>query len=127
MGAASLARPGPGRYRPRMKKLWALLPLLTTCAHVSGSPGGFARLVDDYFEAKFAFEPSSATASGLHHRDAQLEDRSAARIAARIAELKQFVRQIEALDRQKLAFDDAIDAEVLENQARAELLDLETL
>jgi len=111
-----------------MKPLVLLVPLLTTCAHLSGSPGqGFARLVDDYFEAKFAFEPSTATASGLHHRDAQLEDRSAARIAARITELKQFVRQFEALDRQKLALDEAIDAEVLENQARAELLDLETL
>jgi uncharacterized protein (DUF885 family) len=109
-------------------KAWALLPLLTACAHLSGSPGaGFARLVDDYFEAKFAFEPSAATASGLHDRDGQLEDRSAARIASRVAELKQFVARFEALDRQSLAFDDAIDAEVLENQARAELLDLETL
>jgi uncharacterized protein (DUF885 family) len=110
-----------------MKKLWATLPLLAACAHLPGAPGGFARLVDDYFEAKFAFEPSTATASGLHHRDSQFEDRSGPRIAARIVELKQFVQQFETLDRQQLGFDDAIDAEVLENQARAELLDLETL
>src|SRR5688572_12897339 len=78
-------------------KLWAALPLLTACAHVPGYPGGFARLVDDYFEAKFAFEPSSATANGLHHRDAQLEDRSGPSIAARIARLKQFVGQFESI------------------------------
>jgi uncharacterized protein (DUF885 family) len=109
-------------------KLWAVFPLLCTCAHAAGGGGAdFGRLCDEYFEAKFAFEPSSATGSGLHDRDGQLEDRSAARIAARVAELKSFATRLAALDRARLSFDDAIDAEVLENQARAELLDLETL
>jgi uncharacterized protein (DUF885 family) len=109
-------------------RLWLLLPLLCTCAHTAGGGGAdFSRLVDQYFDAKFAFEPSSATGNGVHDRDGQLEDRSAARIAKRVAELKGFVTRLAALDRARLSFDDAIDAEVLENQARAELLDLETL
>jgi uncharacterized protein (DUF885 family) len=111
-----------------MKFLALTLVLCTTCAHAPASSGaGFARLVDDYFDAKFAFEPSTATADGFHDRDKVLEDRSAARLAARIAELKQFAARFAGLDRSRLSFDDAIDAEVLEAQARAELLDLETL
>jgi uncharacterized protein (DUF885 family) len=102
--------------------------LLGACAHgPAAGGGGFARLVDEYFDAKFAFEPSSATGAGVHDRDRLLEDRGAPRIAARVAELKQFVARLQALDRARLSFDDAIDAEVLEAQGRAELLDLETL
>jgi uncharacterized protein (DUF885 family) len=109
-------------------RLWVLLPLLCTCAHgAAGGSADFSKLVDEYFDAKFAFEPSTATSDGLHDRDGQLEDRSAGRIAQRIVELKSFVARLAALDRTRLSFDDAIDAEVLENQARAELLDLETL
>jgi len=93
----------------------------------SAADASFARLVDAYFEAKFAFEPSTATAAGIHERDHQLEDRSAARIEARIAELKRFVARLEAQDRVRLSLDEAIDADVLQSQARAELLDLETL
>jgi uncharacterized protein (DUF885 family) len=111
--------------------VWSfLLPLLTTCAHAPATPasgGGFAGLVDEYFEAKFAFEPSTATGNGLHDRDRQIEDRSGARIAARVAELKRFADRLGAVDRATLSFDEAIDREVLENQARAELLDFETL
>src|SRR5215210_6650489 len=115
------------------RPLCALLlaaPLLLTCAHappLAPPDPAFARLVDEYFEAKFAFEPSTATGSGMHQYDAQLEDRSAARIAARIAELERFRQRLAALDRARLSFDDAIDAEVLLNQTDGELLDLDTL
>jgi uncharacterized protein (DUF885 family) len=111
-----------------MKYVVLALLLCTTCAHAPTSPGGdFSRLVDAYFDAKFAFEPSTETADGLHDRDRLIEDRSAARIGARVAELEQFAARFAALDRARLSFDDALDAEVLEAQARAELLDLETL
>ncbi|HMJ53942.1 MAG TPA: DUF885 domain-containing protein [Polyangiaceae bacterium] len=111
-----------------------LLLLAAACA--KGRPGalpscpsnvGFARLVDDYFDARFAFAPTSATSVGLHDRDAQLEDRSAARIRERIAELKRFRARFGEIDRGRLSFDDAIDAEALANQVEAELLDLEIL
>ncbi len=92
-----------------------------------GFGAGFARLVDDYFDAKFAFEPSAGTAAGLHQYDGRLEDLSRARIAARVAELVSFIARFEALDRTRLSLDDAVDAEALEHQARAELLDLAVL
>ena len=87
----------------------------------------FSRFVDEYFEAKFAFDPSNGTSVGLHQYDTKLEDRSRARIEARIGELKGFLAKLEAFDRARLSFDDAIDAEALEGQIRGDLLDLETL
>jgi uncharacterized protein (DUF885 family) len=86
-----------------------------------------ARLVDDYFDEKFAFEPSSATAAGLHDRDALLEDRSAARLRSRVDELKRLEARFARLDRSHLSFDEAVDAEALSLQVEAELLDIETL
>jgi uncharacterized protein (DUF885 family) len=87
----------------------------------------FARFVDDYFAAKFAFEPSSGTSAGLHQYDGQLEDRSKERIAARIAELKAFLSRLQTFDRSRLSFDEGIDAEAIEGQIRGDLLDMETL
>jgi uncharacterized protein (DUF885 family) len=88
---------------------------------------GFARFVDEYFAAKFAFEPSNATSTGIHDHDEKLEDRSRERIAARVAELKAFLSRLEAFDASRLPPDDAIDAEAIEGQIRGDLLDLETL
>jgi uncharacterized protein (DUF885 family) len=111
-----------------MRRFLPLFALSLTCAHTQAPSGdSFSQLVDDYFEAKFAFEPSSATGQGVHKYDQKLEDRSAARIAARIAELKSFVARLDALDRARLSFDDTIDAEALAGLARGDLLDLETI
>ncbi|HEY3594314.1 MAG TPA: DUF885 family protein, partial [Polyangiaceae bacterium] len=86
----------------------------------------FARSVDEFFDAEFAFNPSSATSTGFHDRDRVLEDRSAAHLTARVAELKGFRDRFAALDLSRLGPDDAIDAEALKNQTNAELLDMET-
>ena len=87
----------------------------------------FSGFVDDYFAARFSFEPSNGTWAGLHEHDNALEDRSRERIAARIAELKTFRSRLSALDRASLTFDDAIDYQALAGQIEGDLLDLETL
>lgn len=87
----------------------------------------FARFVDEYFAAKFAFEPTSGTGAGLHEYDTALEDWSAARIAARIAELKTQRERLAAIDRKALGFDDAIDIQALASQIEGDLQSLETL
>jgi uncharacterized protein (DUF885 family) len=95
------------------------------------APSDFSRLVDAYFDAKFAFEPSSGTAVGLHRYDRALEDLSRARIQSRVAELRSFVQRLETLPAARspsaLAPEEAIDAAFLTSQARAELFDLTTL
>jgi uncharacterized protein (DUF885 family) len=93
----------------------------------SASDAAFSKFVDDYFDARFAYLPSQGTDAGFHQYDAKLEDRSRARIEARIAELKAFLARLQAMDRSRLSFDDQIDADAIEGQIRGYLLDQETL
>jgi len=109
------------------------LLLVLACSHAKAAPPvrrqdqGFGRFVDEYFEGSFAFSPSSATGAGFHHRDREMQDRSRARIEARIAELKGHLAKVATFDRAALSFDDQLDATLLENQIRSQLLDLDTL
>jgi uncharacterized protein (DUF885 family) len=96
-------------------------------ARAAGPDSNFSRFVDDFFAAWFAAGPSEGTAAGLHQYDARLVDLSKARVESWIAELKGLLHRLEAFDRGRLSFDEAIDAEVLDGKVRAELLDLETL
>jgi uncharacterized protein (DUF885 family) len=110
----------------------SVLLVLLSCAHApkpppgAGAPSDFSRLVDAYFDAKYAFEPTSGTGVGFHAHDAALEDLSRARIEARAAELHGFVTRLEALPAAALTDDQAIDRAFLASQARAELFELET-
>src|SRR5262245_25041689 len=90
-------------------------------------PESFPRFVDDYFDAEFAFRPTLGTLAGFHQYDDKLEDFSKQRTDARIAELKQLQARLEQFDRAKLSLDESIDAELLQGDIRAKLLDLETL
>ncbi len=93
------------------------------------APSGerFSKFVDDYFDARFAYLPSQATEDGFHQYDSKLEDRSRPRIEARIAQLKEFLTRLQAMDRVGLSFDDQVDADAIEGQIRGQLLDQETL
>jgi uncharacterized protein (DUF885 family) len=89
-----------------------------------GKPTPFAAFVDDFWEAYFNWKPTDGTAAGLHQYDTKLEDRSAPAVARRIDELKKFQTRLQQLQGASLTSDEAIDAEVLDGQMRAELLDL---
>jgi hypothetical protein len=99
-------------------------PPASTAAPASPS---FSKFVDDYFDARFAYLPSQGTDAGFHRYDTTLEDRSRPRIESRIVELRTFLARLQAMDRSKLSFDDAIDAEALEGQIRSSLLDQDTI
>src|SRR5262245_14594998 len=101
-GASRIGYAAPVRTAP-----WIALAVLTACAH-GGSPppssssppstaAPFGRLVDAYFDAKLAFEPTTSTSLGLHGHDRELEDLSRARVLARAAELRGFVERLEAV------------------------------
>lgn len=126
-----------------MFRLTLVLMLLGACSGAAsssaGAPAGpadrkpgaadetFSRFVDSYFEADSRYSPTGAVANGFHAYDAQIEDRSRARIEQRIAELHGFVDRLGQLDRAALGFDNAIDSQVIEAQIKSELLSLETL
>ena len=103
----------------------------TASARATSAPAppneAFSKFVDDYFDARFAYLPSQATEEGFHQYDSKLEDRSRARIEARIAQLKEFLARLQAMDRSGLSFDDQVDADAIEGQIRGQLLDQETL
>jgi hypothetical protein len=117
-----------------MKKpilLWSSLalvvPQFATSARSLPITSDFARFVDEYFDARYAFRPTEGTAQGFHQYDTKLPDLSRRAIEARIGELKHELARLSSFDRGKLSFDDGIDAELLEAQIRGELLTLETL
>ncbi len=121
-----------------MKKLLSVATVLLIVALVSaqappapasafGTDPAFARFVDDYFDSRFASRPTEGTSAGFHQYDARMPDLSRAAIAKRIGELKSLLTRLQAFDRGKLPFDDAIDAAAIEGQIRSALLDLETL
>ena len=55
-------------------------------------------LTDQYFDQLFHFNPSNGTAVGFHQYDTQLEDYSAASIAAQVAALHAYDKKLAALD-----------------------------
>ena len=117
-----------------MKKpilLWSSLalvvPQFATSARSLPITSDFARFVDEYFDARYAFRPTEGTAQGFHQYDTKLPDLSRRAIEARIGELKRELARLSSFERGKLSFDDGIDAELLEAQIRGELLTLETL
>ena len=82
--------------------------------------------IDDYFTAYFEWNPSVATSVGFHEFDDKLEDYSAAAFENRIQKLKQLQTRLARLPSTRTS-DEAVDLEIVDNQIRAELLDLETL
>ena len=83
--------------------------------------------VDDYFEALFEWSPSVATSNGFHQYDSKLEDLSATAVQRRIARLKELQSELMHVRSQPLKADDEIDAEIIDSQIKAELLDMDTL
>jgi uncharacterized protein (DUF885 family) len=87
----------------------------------------FATFVDDYFNALFEWSPTLATSVGFHQYDGMLEDYSSVALERRAARLKQLLARLEAQPKDRLSPGEAIDAQLLDGQIRAELLNLETL
>jgi uncharacterized protein (DUF885 family) len=85
-----------------------------------------SQFIDDYFNDYFDWNPSAATSIGFHQYDDKIEDYSAASFEKRIAQLKRLQSQLSGLPSSRTP-DEAIDLELLDNQIRAELLDIETL
>jgi uncharacterized protein (DUF885 family) len=83
--------------------------------------------VDDYFNALFDWSPSTATAIGFHQYDSKIENFSESAIRRRIEQLKTLQADLVRAKSGRLTTDEEIDAEIIDYQIKAELLDLETL
>ncbi|GBC77329.1 hypothetical protein HRbin08_00804 [bacterium HR08] len=95
------------------------------CAMPMGGRATFERLVEEFLSGYFAFNPTHATALGLHEYDDRLEDRSAEAIAAEIRRLEAFRERLdqevapEALPREA-----RLDLVILRSKIEAQLLHL---
>ena len=85
-------------------------------------------LANQYFEqVLYKYNPSQATQLGLHQYDVQLEDYSAASIGREIAALHEWQRKIAAIPADGLDQEPAADREILLNQIKSQLLQLEVI
>jgi uncharacterized protein (DUF885 family) len=85
------------------------------------------QFIDSFYDEKFAFMPSAATDAGIHLYDNHLEDFSRSAISKRIASLKEAALTLGELRSARLSPDDEIDAQLIDNAIKAELLDLEKI
>ena len=87
----------------------------------------FEQVVHDFYERYLATHPEEATQLGDHRFDKRSSDASAAGIAADRKLYRQTLDVIEAIPASSLAPDYAVDREILENDLRARLYDIEVL
>src|SRR6266436_3684081 len=90
-------------------------------ASPKATPGDFDRLVDQYFDDFFHYNPTQGTSAGFHQYDAQLEDYSLATIAAEIRSLKGFVAKFEQFPAGGLTSDAAADRDLVIRNIQSEL------
>src|SRR5262245_921800 len=111
------------------RSILVVILLFSACQARPVQPEGRAMsaLVDDYFNALFEWSPSFATGIGFHQYDTKFEDFSAAAHDKRIQQVKELQRRLNAMPQASMSSDEQIDAEILQGQINAELLDLETL
>jgi uncharacterized protein (DUF885 family) len=105
-----------------------LLSAISTFAF-SAAPAADAwnRLSDDFIDQYLAFNPTAATQFGIHIHDAELDDYSATSIAKQVAWLRQFEKRVLGFDVKTLSATDAADREILLNNIRANLLELQVI
>ena len=97
-------------------------------AKAQSSADNFRHLADEYFsQVTFKFGPTSGTLAGLHQYDSQLEDYSGAGVERKVAALKDFEAKFDAVDESKLDESTQGDLEMVRNNIRGNLLELETI
>jgi uncharacterized protein (DUF885 family) len=120
--------------------LAALAPLSEVAAQVrsrrvtrpSGSGSSyvtsrFNRIADAYLRGYYSFNPSEATALGLHEYDGQLETRSGEAVSREIRRLRGALGELLRINPVVLTADARYDYLVLTSHARAQLLELEEI
>ncbi len=87
----------------------------------------FKQIADNYLRGYYAFNPTEATALGLHEYDGQLESRSAEAIARETRRLRSVLGELLRINPSVLEDESRYDYLVLMSHARAQLLELEEI
>lgn len=128
------------RYTLRIMKFRRLLtlPLLSflvvPCfSHAQSLAADGGNQTFDYFSSQyfedilFKFAPTEGTEAGLHQYDTQLEDYSAAGEQREVVALREFEKKLEAIDPRSMDAQPAADYQILLNNVREQLLQLEVI
>jgi uncharacterized protein (DUF885 family) len=93
------------------------------------TPGDdFRNLASEYFsQVTFRFSPTGGTLAGLHQYDSQLEDYSQAGVESEVAALETYKAKFDAVDGSKLDLSTRGDLEMVRNNIRGTLLELEAI
>ena len=84
-----------------------------------------ARIADAYVRGHYAFNPSEATAAGLHEFDPKLEERDSGAVAAEARRLRGVLAELARVPEWRLSTEARYDYLVTASHARAQLLELE--
>jgi uncharacterized protein (DUF885 family) len=102
--------------------------LVAAQANAQTPADNFRQLADDYFsQVVFKFAPTTGTLVGFHQYDPVLEDYSRAGVDREVAALKDFETKFDAVDESKLDLSTQGDLEMVRNNIRGTLLELETI
>ncbi len=85
------------------------------------------KLVDEFFDQYFKYNPTQGTASGFHQYDGQLEDYSRKGVDEQIAFAKSFLAKLASLDSKQLPLEERQDYELVVNNLKSTLLALENI
>ena len=99
----------------------------TVAAPSPQTQAAFNKLVDNYFDFYFQFQPTQATQAGFHQYDTKLEDFSLSAVEAEIAGLEKFQKQFGGIQSNELPQESAGDLEILTSAIRARLLELQSI
>jgi uncharacterized protein (DUF885 family) len=111
------------RRRPRQ-----IVPPSSAAQTSRGTAAQDARvrqIANDYLQGYFAFNPSEATALGVHEFDAALESRNRESVAREVRRLRATLAQLARVPEWRLSTEARFDYLVLQSHARAQLLELE--
>ena len=100
-------------------------PAASPASAAAAQDARVAQLADEYLRGHYAFNPTAATAAGLHEFDAQLESRGAEAIAAEVRRLKSALAALARVRESALSAEARYDFLWLQSRARADLLELE--
>ena len=84
-----------------------------------------AQITDAYVRGHYAFNPSAATAAGLHELDSKLEERDQTAVAAEARRLRGVLAELARVPEWRLSPEARYDYLVTASHARAQLLELE--
>ncbi len=105
----------------------AALAFLGVAHAEAGAPSRFASLVQEYFAGVWRASPVTATTTGLHDYDTQLDDVSAAGHAREVQRLTSILTRLRGLDVVKLSPMERDDRDVLAAEIDRSLLEEQTI